>query len=351
MRKILISLIIVFSLILSVLIAVLFQAYYNNEKYTDEQTVVFTIEEGQNRKEIISKLYDENLISSEILIRYQLLKSKYIGTELEFYAGDFNLAQSMSDDEVLQIIGQANGMIDNSATILITEGSTIDTIAEDLAAITPADETKQEIIDYWASEELLDKVISRYNFITDDIKNEDILFPLEGYFFPATYAIGDDESLEEITYKFIDPLQELFSSISYQQYTAHELLTLASIVERETLLDEDKPVAAGVFINRIAIKMPLQSDITVLYAKQEHKEQVLYSDLEYDSPYNTYLYSGLPPGPISTVSKASLLAAANPTDTNYIYFFADQDTGELYFSETLEEHEKIAKEHAWVFDN
>lgn len=351
MRKVLIVLIVIFTIILGLLSAVILQAKVNDNKYKNEQTVVFTIEEGQGRKEIISNLYQNHLISSELIMQYKLYKSKYIGTEFEFYAGDYNLSESMTDEEVIERIGQVNGMVDNSASLLITEGSTLDTIAENLAAVTTAEDTKQEIIDYWASEELLDKLIERYSFITDEIKDPDILFPLEGYFYPATYSIGEEEDLETITYKLIDPMQELFSTISYQQYTAHELLTLGSIVERETLLDEDKPIAAGVFENRIAIKMPLQSDITVLYAKQEHKEQVLYSDLEYDSPYNTYLYEGLPPGPISTVSEASLLAAANPTDSNYIYFFADQNTGELYFSETLEEHEEIADKYAWEFDN
>ncbi len=142
--------------------------------------------------------------------------------------------------------------------------------------------------------------------------------------------------------------KELFGSKGPKEgFTFHDYLTLASIVERETMHAEDRAKVAGVFYNRIEENMPLQSDITVLYAKGEHKSLVTYDDLEYNSPYNTYKVDGLPPGPISSVSLASLEAVYKPDNNDYLYFFAKQDTGEVLYAKTLEEHEKNSKEFAW----
>lgn len=348
MRKILILLIIVLVVITSILGYLVYISNANQSKYTNTTQEVFTIESGQSKQVIIDNLYEQHFIDSKFHTKVEIKKSG-----LQFYAGDFGLSESMTDDEVLAIISSPASNIDTSREFLITEGSTLDVIAENLAEFTTANDSKQEILDFWSDEDTLNQVIDEYDFIEDDILNPDILYPLEGYFFPATYKLSDDASLEQITKLFLDTMELKVSNIdtSNTDLDYHQILTLASIVERETLADSDKPIAAGVFYNRLDQGMPLQSDITVLYAKQEHKEQVLYSDLKYESPYNTYLYKGLPPGPISTVSVASIEAAANPDSNDYLYFFADQDTGELYFSKTIEEHEAISSEHAWTFEN
>ncbi len=346
MRKFLIVLIILLLIPIGFLSYEIFKINKVDAAYTSDEQVVFTIEPETSKSVIIDNLYNEHLLSSKIYAKIDIKKN-----QLQFYAGDFGLTESMSDNEVLEIISSPKSNIDTSREFLITEGSTVDTIATDLADFTSYDDNQEEILDYWSDPATLNGLIEKYDFITDEILDEDILYPLEGYFYPATYKISDDQSLEEITYKFLDTMGENLKTIELGNHTYHELITMASIVERETLLDTDKPIASGVFYNRIDQGMPLQSDITVLYAKQEHKEQVLYEDLKYDSPYNTYLYDGLTPGPISTVSLASLEAAANPEDNDYIYFFADQDTGELYFSKTIEEHEQISSEHAWDFGN
>ncbi len=348
MRKFLIVLIVLLLFAIGGLAFLIFKAKTNIETYTSETQEVFTIESGQSKDTIIANLKAEHFIDSELYTRINVKKN-----QLDFYAGDFGLSQSMTDAEVLEVITNPTSNIDTSREFLITEGSTLDTIAEDLATFTVADDSKAEILAYWSDEATLNKIIDNYDFVTDEILNDQILYPLEGYFFPATYKVSDDASLETITKLFLDTMETKLNEVSLDNtdLTVHQILTLASVVERETLLDEDKPTAAGVFYNRLAQDMPLQSDITVLYAKQEHKEQVLYEDLEFKSPYNTYLNTGLPPGPISTVSVASIDAAANPEENDYLYFFADQDTGELYFSKTIEEHEAISSEHAWDFEN
>lgn len=348
MRKVLIILIVLMLIAIGSISYLLLLAKNRSETYTSETQEIFTIEPGETKDAIIENLYDNYLIDSKIFSKMDTKRKGY-----EFFAGDFGLSQSMTDDEVLQIISSSTSNVDTSREFLITEGSTVDEIATNLAEFTDADDSQQEILDYWSSQEVLNQAINDYDFISEDILNPAILYPLEGYFFPATYKIADDASLESITRLFLDTMEVKLEDIDFSNTSLdmHQILTLASIVERETLLDSDKPIAAGVFFNRIEQNMPLQSDITVLYAKQEHKEQVLYEDLEYQSPYNTYLNSGLPPGPISTVSIASIDAVANPDDNNYLYFFADQNTGELYFTETLEEHQTISSEYAWDFGN
>lgn len=348
MRKFLITLIIILLLIIGVISYFLYNATTRSKTYTDSTEVVFTIESGQGKNVIIDNLYEENLLDSKVFAKLKIYKSK-----LQFYSGQFGLTEAMNDDEVLSIISNPKSNIDTSREFLITEGSTVYDIAGNLAEFTTADDSRDEILGYWSDPQVLNQLINDYDFITSDILNEDILYPLEGYFFPATYKLADDATIESITKLFLDTMNTKLSEIdlSTTNLSTHQVLTLASIVERETLADSDKPIAAEVFFNRIDAGMPLQSDITVLYAKQEHKEQVLYEDLEFDSPYNTYVNDGLPPGPISTVSVAAISSVANPDENNYLYFFADQNTGELYFSETLEEHQKISSENAWDFEN
>ncbi len=348
MRKVLIVLIFLLLIVIGALGYLVYHGSQRAKLYTSETQEVFTIESGQGKETILNNLYEQNLLDSMF---YSKLHIKRTG--LAFYAGDFGLSQSMSDKEVLEIISSPTSNIDTSREFLITEGSTVDTIAQNLAEFTTYDDSPSEILDFWADPDTLDTIINNYDFVTDEILDDQILYPLEGYFFPATYKLSDDASIEDITKLFLDTMEAKLSEVDFSNtdFSYHQILTLASVVERETLHDEDKPKASEVFYNRIEQGMPLQSDITVLYAKQEHKEQVLYADLEYDSPYNTYLNKGLTPGPISTVSVASIDAAANPEENDYIYFFADQDTGELYFSSTLEEHEAISSEHAWDFGN
>ena len=139
--------------------------------------------------------------------------------------------------------------------------------------------------------------------------------------------------------------QKIREDLDQTWMTFHEVLTLASIVEREGITDEDRALIAGVFLNRINEGMPLQSDITVLYALGEHKELVTYSDLETDSPYNLYMYSGLAPGPFNSPSLSSIMAVIYPTYSDYYYFVAVLDTQEIYYSSNIEDHDALVEEY------
>jgi UPF0755 protein len=172
----------------------------------------------------------------------------------------------------------------------------------------------------------------------------------EGLLFPDTYEFDLDASAEEILGRMASTMDERVGSVDWTYldalgYTPYEGIVIASLVEKEALFDDDRPVIASVIFNRLGIEMALQLDVTVIYALGGLPDGGLtLEDLEVDSPYNTYLVTGLPPTPISTVRIASLRAAATPDETPYFYFLADED-GRAHFAETFEEFLELQEEY------
>lgn len=174
---------------------------------------------------------------------------------------------------------------------------------------------------------------------------------LEGYLFPDTYAFpegtGARRAVAEMVRRFEREWKaEWDERLSALGMTRHELVTLASIVEREARLAEERPVIAAVYYNRLRLGMPLQADPTVQYARGEHTARVTYPDLAIESPYNTYKHAGLPPGPIASPGGASLHAALYPDSVPYLYFMAFPD-GHHEFRRTFDEHTAVVR-HARV---
>ena len=208
-----------------------------------------------------------------------------------------------------------------------------------------------ELIALWDDRDYLDSLIEKYWFLTDEILQDGIMYPLEGYLYPETYTVTDQNiTAEGITEQILDytdsVLSERKDDIEAFGMTVHEFLSLTSVVESESLFEEDRPKIAGVFMNRLDEGMPLQSDITVLYALQEKRVNVTYDDLEVDSPYNTYKYTGLPIGPVCAVSAPVMDDTLAYEKSDYLYFFAKED-GTVIYSKTLEEHDKAVSENLW----
>ncbi|KUK12294.1 MAG: Aminodeoxychorismate lyase [Moorella sp. 60_41] len=165
---------------------------------------------------------------------------------------------------------------------------------------------------------------------------------LEGFLFPDTYRVPAGASAETIIRLMLDRFQQVYSEIEKErapglELNTLEIVTLASIVEKEAKLDRERPLIAGVFLNRLRRGMKLESCATVEYLLEEPKPVLTYEDLQIDSPYNTYQVMGLPPGPIASPGRASLLAALNPARTDYLYFAARPD-GSHEFSRSWREH-------------
>jgi UPF0755 protein len=169
----------------------------------------------------------------------------------------------------------------------------------------------------------------------------------EGFLFPDTYDFADQASEEEILgvffRRFLQVWNEIAPAHTGGNLSSLQMVTLASIIEREAKKEEERPIIAAVFLNRLRLGYPLQSCATVMYALGERKTRLLYEDLRIESPYNTYVYRGLPPGPIANPGRASLMAALRPAETDFLYFVARPD-GTHSFSRTYREHLRAQRE-------
>ena len=300
----------------------------------DTDTITIEIPEGSGASYIIEILDQNGLVKNKVCAKIHAR----IGGYDTLQANSYMFTKSMTLPEIMDAIntGDFNYISKNKFTII--EGATIPQAAEAMSAELPF--TSDEIIKKWSDSKYLKTLIDEYWFLSDDILNDGIMYPLEGYIYPETYFVtSDSPTIEEITAMILaktdEELTKRKSEISASGRSVHEFLTLASIVENESLFEKDRPVIAGVFINRLNKDMPLQSDITVLYALQEKRVDVTYDDLEVDSQYNTYKHAGLPIGPVCAVPGHTMDDVLNYEQTDYLYFFATKD-GEVIYSKTVE---------------
>lgn len=303
----------------------------------DSFEVKITIPKESTYLSISNLLKENNLIRSESFYKIYIKIFK----PDNFKAGIYTLNRNMNVKEIVDTL--EGNVKSEEITITIPEGKHIEEVAEIISS--KINMSKEDILLYWQNEEVLNSLIDKYWFLTDVIKKEGIRYSLEGYFFPDTYSILKESKIEDITYKMLDKMDEVLSKykeeISNSKFNVHEILTLASIVEHEAILDSDRPMIAGVFINRLDKSMKLQSCATVGYAINEWKLSYNYKDLQTDSPYNTYFYEGLPIGPGNMPGELSIEAVLRPTKHDYYYFLAnvnDKDSKKTYYSKTYLEH-------------
>lgn len=305
----------------------------------DSFEVKITIPKESTYLSISNLLKENNLIRSESF--YKIYIKIFKPNNLK--AGIYTLNRNMNVKEIVDTL--EGNVKSEEITITIPEGKHIEEVAEIISS--KINMSKEDILLYWQNEEVLNSLIDKYWFLTDVIKKEGIRYSLEGYFFPDTYSILKESKIEDITYKMLDKMDEVLSKykeeISNSKFNVHEILTLASIVEHEAILDSDRPMIAGVFINRLDKSMKLQSCATVGYAINEWKLSYNYKDLQTDSPYNTYFYEGLPIGPGNMPGELSIEAVLRPTKHDYYYFLAnvnDKDSKKTYYSKTYSEHRR-----------
>ena len=255
------------------------------------------------------------------------LTSRLLGLDQRLQAGDYLLSPGM---DLLQVIDQLKSGRVTPIRVTIPEGLTAAAIAKRLSSSNLVDE-----------ERFLELVQDETLIYGSNSPIEKPIPGLEGYLFPDTYFFVRDLSEEDIikhmVQRFTEVAEELTSAMSIPDgYTLHDIVTLSSIIEKEVMVKREAPLVSAVFWNRLNIGMPLQSDPTVHYVMGAARK-LYYSDLEMDSPYNTYRYRGLPPGPIASPGKAALEAALDPSDVDYLYFVAKGD-GTHAFSKTFAQH-------------
>ena len=261
--------------------------------------------------------------------------------EAGFMAGEYELSPSMEIPEIINRLKTGKVLQKAAFQLTIPEGKQLKEIAQIIAKTV--NKPEEEVFNQLNDKTFIQSMMAKYpDLLTTDILNPNIKYPLEGYLFPATYPFyKQNPTVEEMVVTMLDQTKKVIAPIlaesSKEELTAHQLLTMSSLIEEEATEKADRKDISSVFYNRIEQGMPLQTDPTVLYAQGKHKERVLYEDLEVNSPYNTYKHNGLPPGPIANAGKESIEAAMNPSDTKYLYFLATGE-GEVLFNNTLDEH-------------
>jgi len=192
-------------------------------------------------------------------------------------------------------------------------------------------------------EAYIEELMASYpDLLTEEIKGENVRYALEGYLYPATYPFyEEDPSLELIIEQMLNATQANIAPytaiLEERGESPHWLLTFASLLEEEATAQADRAAIASVFYNRMEPDMPLQTDLTVIYAMGEHRERLFNEDYQFEHPYSTYINKGLPPGPIASAGASSIEAVLDPADTEYLYFLADSE-GTNHLSVTYEEH-------------
>ena len=258
---------------------------------------------------------------------------------------------SMSFNEIMKVINTGDFEYVSKESIEVKDGARLQQVAEAMAEQLPF--TADEILAKWSDKQYLSELIDRYWFLTDEILDKDIMYPLEGYLYADTYFVTTDNStIEGFTEMCLDRMDEELSerrpAIDASGFTVHQLLTLTSIVTKEATADDQAGVA-GVFMNRLDQGMSLGSDVTVCYIFQEDRVDLKVSQLESTNPYNTRKYAGLPPGPICQVVGDAIDATLNYEKHDYLFFIADEQ-GIVRYSKDEAGHESNIDEHGLVQD-
>ncbi|MGQ7343458.1 endolytic transglycosylase MltG [Streptococcus suis] len=321
------------------------------------KTIQVEIPEGSSTKEIANILFENDLIKNATVFNYYSKIKSYNNYQSGFY----NLSQSMSVDDLakaLQESGTPTAQEEPAGKVLIVEGYTLTQIANSVTLNAKTDDktdktpfTSEEFLATVTNQEFIDRMVATYPNLFASLPAADsgVIYRLEGYLFPAVYDYYDDTTIEDLVEQMISTtdarLQPYYEAIANKNLTVNEVLTLASLVEKEGSTDEDRRNIASVFFNRLNTEMPLQSNIAILYAQGKlGEETTLVEDTNIDtsieSPYNIYWRAGLMPGPVDSPSLSAIEAVLNANATDYYYFVADVTTGTVYFANTIEEHDQ-----------
>lgn len=349
-RKLNIKGILLLLIIIIMFISAFSLTYYNNSlkavaKVSEE--VAFTINNGDSSKTVVKNLKKAGLIKDE---QMTLLFIK-INNLNNIKAGNYLLDKSWNVKKIFSYINSATNAISDDIKITIIEGDWAKDIARKIASSLNISE--EELLNLWNDESYIRSLMKTYPFITEDIFNNNIRIKLEGYLFPETYLFAKDSTKEDVTIKLLNQTLKIYNDLKQQidssKYNVHEIFTLASIVQYEASKAEDMKLIAGVFYNRLDINMKLQSSVTVCYSIDKEKNDDWMKcevNPDFESPYNTYKYLGLPPGPILNPGKTALEATLNPEKSDYLYFMADvYGDGKVYYAKTYEEHSENVRKY------
>lgn len=299
----------------------------------DETTKVVTIKRGSTTSSIAKVLTNLEIIHNESIFKKVVKDSGYDG---KLKAGDYEFSKSYPLKKIVEKLYNGDTYVE-TVKFTIQEGLELDEIIQKLIdekVITDKDDFMNT----------LKEEVSKYEIIKDLD-----LVSYEGFLFPDTYIVKKGASNKMIVDIMLNRFtkvfdEELINYIEENNLDLYKILTLASIIEREVMIDEEREIASSVFYNRLDINMKLQSCATVQYVIDERKTNLSNKDISIENEYNTYKYKGLPPGPICSPGEASIRAAVYPADTDYLYFVRSyKDDNSHIFSTNLKDHNKAKR--------
>ena len=296
-----------------------------------ERRINIKIRDGMSTAEIAERLAEKGIIDSSLKFRFF---ARLRGYDDKLRPGSYTFTADMSDDDVFaKLLTGEKKLI----KFTVPEGFGVKEIAERLYNLDLAD--KNEFLK--AAENF-----APYDYMR---KRQNVFFAAEGFLFPDTYNVESDMDINEILTLMANNFDErltpeMRTHAEKMGLSVYDLITLASLVEREVRFPEDRPIVAQVFLKRLKMNMPLQTDATLQYLMDTPKEDVTIADTQIDSPYNTYQHTGLPPGPIANPGMAAIEAVLHPSETDYLYFVADRN-GHNHYAFTYEEHLNLVNQY------
>ena len=325
----------------------------NSKKYVTVQ-----IPEGSNVQEIGNALEKSGLVKHGIIFS---LYAKYKNYS-DFKSGYYNLMKSMSTDDLIKELqkgGTPEPQEPSLADLTIPEGYTIDQIAQAVGQLQGEFKeplTAEAFLAKVQDDNFISQEVAKYPNLLESLptKESGARYRLEGYLFPATYSIKESTTIESLIDEMLAAMDKTltphYSAIKSKNLTVNELLTIASLVEKEGAKTEDRKLIAGVFYNRLNLGMPLQSNIAILYAQGKLGQNISLADdagidTSINSPYNVYTKPGLMPGPVDSPSQDAIEASINQTKSENLYFVANVTDGKVYYAVTQEEHDRNVAEH------
>jgi len=347
-KKIIIGLVVV----VAILILSGIGFYFHSLRPVSEESnnVNFVINPGTSTRDILKNLEHGGFIrNANMAFIYTKLN------RLTLKAGTFEINSSMPVRELLKII--STGETNETKTITFIEGRRLNHFVKQISE--EFNHSEEEIMAILTDREYLEELIDEYDFLTDEILQKDIYYPLEGYLFPDTYEFRIDASIKDIIERMLDNMEvkikPFMDDIKESGHTVHEILTIASIVESEGGKEEDRLKISSVVHNRLRLNIALGMDPTTHYGlRKEITQRLTRTDLNHCNPYNTRgtcAVPGLPIGPIANPSLMSINATINPSDVDYLFFVSDKNK-KLYFTRNVAEHAaKIAelrREGLWL---
>lgn len=315
-----------------------------------DEEVVIEIPKGSNGADILDILDENDLLKSRLCAKIYLKMHHY-----DFKSNGYILNKNMDLSKILSVLEGKDKQYISNIKITVIDGQTIPEFAKSISKATNI--KYDDIMAKWSDKTYLQSLIEKYWFLTEDILQDGIYYPLEGYLAPETYFLtSQTDNIESITTMMLDQMEKHLSKYKEeinafqagnQKLSIHQFITLASIIQRESPANnEDRALIAGVLINRLNKPMRLQSDVTVNYGNQVTKVDVSHNDLNTDTKYNTYRYDGLPIGPISALSTDTIEDTLHYQQSEYYFFFATQDQKVLY-AKTYKEHLENVNKNKW----